>query len=507
MDTVTEGGVTLADNDWDLLSRRDLVKLDNNALTSNPDYEEDDDLSSLVHTGPAPLTFTLGRNHSSQITSLAASDGAFLSRPASTTTSAYVPNKLNQYSTVGGVAQGYDANANLTSDGTFTFEYDEENRLRSATGAGTTAAYEYDPVGRRRAKVVNSVTTKFASDGAEEIEERDGSNNVLRKYVYGSGIDDRIAMLDSTACAGGGRCFYLTNWQGSTTTLVNQSGTLNATYHYGPYGEGTNWTPADALTGNPFRYTGRRVDPETGLYYYRARYYSPTTGRFLQTDPIGTKDDLNLYAFTRHDPLNHFDPNGEDSIAVQFRDQPVHAGSHVIPQWISGGHSGVVTINERNGLTHYYEFGRYAGGSQVRQLGLPDLKFNNGVPTLKSVEAVLGRVLDIGVHANSRDIGITFDAGTDFQRMENYVTGVRQDDPAWTPWGTNCHGFCEGTTQAGGGNGPRYSATLTRANLAAVAGQIIAIYQQQQQSPQSTQQPIEDQCSRNPLSCNPGHVR
>jgi RHS repeat-associated protein len=91
---------------------------------------------------------------------------------------------------------------------------------------------------------------------------------------------------------------------------VNQNDALNTVYHYGPYGEGTNWTPADALTGNPFRYTGRRVDPETGLYYYRARYYSPAVGRFLQTDPIGTKDDLNLHAYVYNDPIDRTDPSG-----------------------------------------------------------------------------------------------------------------------------------------------------------------------------------------------------
>ncbi len=333
MDTVTEGGVVLADYDWDTLSRRDLVKLNANAFNMDPAYEADDDLLSLAHTGPSPLTFTFGRNHSGQITSLTASDGAFLSRPSTTQSTAYVPNRLNQYSSVGGTAHGYDANGNLTSDGTYTYEYDEENRLRSAVGGGFTTSYEYDPLGRRRAKVVNGVTTKFVSDNAEEIEERNSSNIVLRKYVYGSSIDERIAMLEATACTGG-RCYYLTNWQGSTTTLINQTGsTLNATYHYGPYGEGTNWSPADALTGNPFRYTGRRVDPETGLYYYRARYYSPKLGRFLQTDPVGRNSDVNLYTYVFNDALNRYDPIGNDALWVMdiTKAQPGGDAQLVIP--------------------------------------------------------------------------------------------------------------------------------------------------------------------------------
>jgi YD repeat-containing protein len=134
MDTVTEGGVQLADYDWDVLSRRDLTKLNNNAFSMDYAYEDDDDLATLAHTGPAPVTYTLGRNQVGQITSLAVTDGAFLSRPPTNATDAYAANRLNQISTLNAAAFAYDANGNLTSDGTLAFEYDEENRLRAASG-------------------------------------------------------------------------------------------------------------------------------------------------------------------------------------------------------------------------------------------------------------------------------------------------------------------------------------------------------------------------------------
>ena len=304
------GAVVLANYDYDLLSRKDLLTLGNSGTAATVDwsYGNDDRLSGIGYNSPSPVTFTMLRNASGQITSLTASDGTLMSRPASVKTDTYAANRLNQIATLNGAAYTYDSNGNLKTDGTFTFEYDEENRLRSAVGAGKTVTYEYDPLDRRRAKVVNGTVTRFISDGQEEIEERDGSNLLLRRYAYGAGVDERIAMLDP-ACSGG-RCYYRTNWQGSTTHLINQDGSIRETYHYGPYGERVDWSPLDPETGNPFRYTGRRYDPETGLYYYRARYYSPTLGRFLQTDPIGTKDDLNLYAYVKNDPVDGIDPNG-----------------------------------------------------------------------------------------------------------------------------------------------------------------------------------------------------
>ncbi|NJO35694.1 MAG: RHS repeat-associated core domain-containing protein [Rhodospirillales bacterium] len=310
---MTEGGVVLADYDWDVLSRRDLTKLNNNAFSMDFAYEDDDDLATLTHTGPAPVTYTLGRNQVGQITSLGVTDGAFLSRPPTAATDAYAANRLNQISALNAGVFAYDANGNLTSDGTFTYEYDEENRLRSAVSSTSTAQYEFDPLGRRRAKLVDGIASRFVHSGEDEIEERSGSNSTVSRFYYGPGVDDRIGIMNQTYCPGTGRCFYAANWQGSTISVVRQDGSLQEVFRYGPFGEDNAWTPMNSSSSNPFRFIGRRHDDETGLYYLRARNYSPRLGRFLQVDPGGRESDINLYVYARSDPANFLDSGGRDA--------------------------------------------------------------------------------------------------------------------------------------------------------------------------------------------------
>jgi RHS repeat-associated protein len=91
---------------------------------------------------------------------------------------------------------------------------------------------------------------------------------------------------------------------GSVIGTADATGTSTAIYSYGPYGE------PNTTSGQRFRYTGQQLIGGLGLYYYKARFYSPTLGRFLQTDPIGTADDLNLYAYVGGNPMNATDPSG-----------------------------------------------------------------------------------------------------------------------------------------------------------------------------------------------------
>ena len=100
------------------------------------------------------------------------------------------------------------------------------------------------------------------------------------------------------------------NYQGSVIALTDTNGNVQSSFIYGSYGEPKNAIGQSSWTGSRFMYTGQMAIPEAQLYYYRARVYDPMYGRFLQTDPIGSKDDLDLYAYTAGDPINGADPTG-----------------------------------------------------------------------------------------------------------------------------------------------------------------------------------------------------
>jgi RHS repeat-associated protein len=149
-------------------------------------------------------------------------------------------------------------------------------------------------------------TTYYLSDGTDEIAEYSSAGALATRYVPGPAIDEPIAMVTS----GGTKTYFHANHQGSIVAMSGAGAVLTeGPYIYDPYGSCFSGA-APCSSGEPYRFTGQRLDPETGLYYYRARYYGPGIGRFWQTDPVGYTADLNLYTYVGNDPTDKEDPSG-----------------------------------------------------------------------------------------------------------------------------------------------------------------------------------------------------
>jgi RHS repeat-associated protein len=222
--------------------------------------------------------------------------------------SPYSVNVSNQLTSTPNTIYSHDNNGNtltsITGSNTTSYTWDFENRLTSVTlpGSGGTVTFKYDPLGRRIYKSSSSSTSIYAYDGDNLIEETNSAGTAVARYSDGLNIDEPLAMLRSAATS-----YYHADGLGSVTSLSNAAGALAQTYTFDSFGKQT--ASSGSLT-NSFQYTARESDPETGLYYYRARYYDPTIGRFISMDPIGFKGGDNHYEFVKNNPLLLRDPRG-----------------------------------------------------------------------------------------------------------------------------------------------------------------------------------------------------
>jgi len=196
-----------------------------------------------------------------------------------------------------------DPNGNLTQkvEGTDTwgYEWDAANQLKRVLLNGTEVArFAYDPLGRRAEKVNGAITTAWTYEGEDILRETSGANTL--KYVHGLGIDEPLATDDGVTLS-----YYHEDGLGSVIKTTNSAGAVTLTRQYDAWGNLQAGAPTPG-----YAFTGREWDPETNLYYYRARYYDPKAGRFVSEDPAGTEGGLNLYSYAASNPLNLTDPFG-----------------------------------------------------------------------------------------------------------------------------------------------------------------------------------------------------
>jgi RHS repeat-associated protein len=245
-----------------------------------------------------------------------------------------VHNEANELTGIGATNLTYDDNGNLQNDGVYTYAHDEENRLTRVTRNSDSAVagqYQYDALSRRVKKIASPsgapTETRFFYDDARIIEEQSAGGATQATYTYGNYIDEVLTMD-----RGGQTYYYHQNSLWSVEAITNATGTVVERYSYDAYGGPSvftgsgvpippnTWGTPHSAIGNPWLYTGRQLDEETGLYFYRARYLDPSEGRFISRDPIGIWGDENGhgngYAYVGDRPTSATDPTGESLCTV-----------------------------------------------------------------------------------------------------------------------------------------------------------------------------------------------
>jgi len=227
-------------------------------------------------------------------------------RTASHQGSSYSYEPFNRLVSANGTTFGYDTNGNeiskTDSTNSWTYTWDYENRLDQASLAGgITVNYSYDALGHRIQRTSSALgTTKFVYDGPDVLRDLDGNDNASADYLNALGIDNKIRQITSTATA-----YFLTDHLATTRSFTDGTGSVSSSLAYDSFG---NITSGSAPTR--YTYTDREADIETGLMYYRARWYDAEIGRFASEDPIGLAGSLNFYSYVDNSVNTSTDPSG-----------------------------------------------------------------------------------------------------------------------------------------------------------------------------------------------------
>ena len=257
-----------------------------------------------------------------------------------------IHNQVNEITAINGVPIFHDDNGNLAEDERYTYAYDEQNRLTHVTRKSdgkVVGQYQYDALSRRIVKIADPefgssfpVETRYFYDAARIVEEQDPATTTLATYIYGTYVDEVLTMDRSRQTF-----YYHQQSLWSVAAVTDAVGNVAERYHYDAYGlpvitDGAGaaifdnpWGTPHSAIGNPWMFTGRQFDEETGIYFYRERYYDPVKGRFLQRDPLEYMEGINLYEYVQGRVITLVDPYGlkkiwgwEKNDGVSVKEEP-----------------------------------------------------------------------------------------------------------------------------------------------------------------------------------------
>ncbi len=333
--TEVASGTLLVGIAYDAAGRRTSLTYPNGTNTIF-DYDTASRLTSLAHQGPSgPIeNLTYAYDPVGNLINMNRVNADATTLPASVQAAYDAANQQVQFNSAA-TNLTFDGNGNLEShikvSNTATYTWDARNRLVAIQDQGASATFAYDVFGRRIRKTINGKTTQYLYDDKNIVAELNGGTISVR-YLRSLNVDEPFIRISGSETE-----FYHVDALGSTISLTNLAGLVSTTYEYDPFGN----TSANGLSTNTFQYAGRENDG-IGLYYYRARYYTPLQARFLSQDPIlapltpltiglciktnrttwllpsrllntigGDESSvLNAYAYVKNNPLRFTDPIG-----------------------------------------------------------------------------------------------------------------------------------------------------------------------------------------------------